>query len=179
MSRRPTMSEEELIKWFYNQKRVTDSGCWEWTRCINGGYGKVCINGKRMLVHRHSLELHLKRPVPKELEVRHMCHNPICFNPEHLQEGTHYQNMRDMVESNRQSKGEKLSSRLKGIKHVKANGEGNSNSKLTEDQVLEILAHNGVPGSQLYFAKLYGMSRNHIKRIQNGKSWTHLGNNNK
>lgn len=178
MPRRPNMNEEELIKWFYQQKRVTDSGCWEWTKCITGGYGRVSIFGRRILVHRYSLEVYLNRPIPRHLEVRHMCHNPICYNPEHLQEGTHYQNMRDMVESNRQSKGEKLSARLKGIKHVKAAGAENSNSKLTEEQVLEILAHKGIPRCREYLAKVYNVSIRQIERIQNGKSWTHLGNNN-
>lgn len=168
------MSADELKTWFFQQKRVTENGCWEWTRCINAGYGKVMINARRMLVHRYSLELHLNRPIPKELEVRHMCNNPICFNPEHLQEGTHYQNMRDMVNSNRQSKGDKLSKSLKGVKHPKANGENNHKSKLTEEQVLEILSFKGVRGMTTYLAKKYGVSRNQITSINTGKSWKHI-----
>ena len=174
MSRRPVMTDEELRKWFFEQRRITDNNCWEWIRGKNGGYGMTSIKGKRILVHRYSLELHLNREIPKTLEVRHMCNNPLCFNPEHLQEGTHYQNMRDMVESNRQAKGDALSKRLKGIKHTKSNGENNSNVKLTEDQVLEILAHKGVKGSQKYFANMYEVSKRQIERIQNGKSWKHI-----
>lgn len=173
-SRRPAMDTDQLVEWFYNQKRVTENNCWEWTRCVNGGYGRLSINGRRLLVHRYSLELHLKREIPKELEVRHMCNNPICFNPEHLEEGTHYQNMKDMVNSNRQAKGDYLSKHLKGVKHIASNGEGNSNVKLTEEQVLNILAHKGLRGSQVRLSREYGVSRKQVERIQNGKSWKHL-----
>lgn len=174
MSRRPVMTDEELRKWFFEQRRISDNGCWEWTKCVNKGYGKTTIHGKRVLVHRYALELHLGRPIPNDMEVRHICNNSICFNPEHLQEGTHYQNMRDMVESGRQSKGKILSERLKGIKHPSVNGELNTNVKLTEDQILEILAYKGIRGTQKYLSTIYGVSRNQIQRIQNGKSWMHI-----
>jgi hypothetical protein len=172
--RRPVMTKEEFDRWFLEQKRVNENGCWEWSGYLNGGYGPTTFKGKRLLVHRYSLELHLKRQIEKSLEVRHMCNNPICFNPDHLKEGTHFQNMRDMVESNRQSKGEELSKRLKGIKHPTSNGEGNSNSKITEEQVLEILAHKGIRGSREHLSKLYGVSVRQIERIQNGKSWNYI-----
>ena len=174
MSRRSDMTDEELKKWFFEQKHISDTGCWEWLKGKSGGYGVTSIKGKRILVHRYSLEIHLNREIPKNLEVRHMCNNPICFNPEHLLEGTHSENMKDMVESNRQAKGNYLSNKLKGIKHPKSNGEGNSNVKLTEDQVLDILAHTGIRKSREYLSKLYGVSKRQIERIQNGKSWKHI-----
>lgn len=177
MSRRSVMTDEELQKWFFEQKNVNQNGCWEWSRGKTGGYGMLSVKGKRILAHRFSMQIRLNRPIPKELEVRHMCNNPICFNPDHLQEGTHSENMRDMVESNRQAKGERLSKSLKGIKHEKSNGENNSNVKLTEDQVLEILAHKGIRGMHNYLSKLYGVSNRQIERIQNGKSWKHISRN--
>jgi hypothetical protein len=174
MTRRPNMTLEELNKWFLQQKNITNSGCWEWTKCINGGYGKTTIKGKRVLVHRYSLQLYLKREIPNNLEVRHLCNNPICFNPEHLKEGTHYENMRDMVNSNRQAKGENLSKRLKNIVRKKLIGEENSNSKLNKEQVLHILTYKNIPNTLNYLSKLYNVSVEHIRRIHNGKSWKHL-----
>jgi hypothetical protein len=168
------MNKEEFNKWFLEQKLVSEKGCWEWIGYLNGGYGSTTFKGKHLLAHRYSLSLHLNKEIDKKLEVRHMCHNTKCFNPAHLEEGTHFQNMRDMVDANRQSKGEDLSKRLKGIKHELFNGEKNHNSKLTEEQVLEILAHKGVLGSQSNLSKLYGVSKTQIERIQNGKSWKHI-----
>lgn len=173
MPKRNNLVGEELEKWFFDQKRVTDSGCWEWTGTINGGYGKLQVRRNRLLAHRFSLELHLKHPIPKELEVRHMCHNSICINPLHLQEGTHADNMRDMVEANRQSKGEELSKRLKGVEHIKARGENNIKSKLTQEQVLQIKNDNRATSD---IAKQYGVSGTQVLRIQKGTCWKHLNN---
>lgn len=171
MPARNNLTGKELEEWFFNKKNINETGCWEWTGVINSGYGKLQICRKRLLAHRFSLELFLKREIPKELEVRHMCHNSICINPLHLEEGTHRDNMKDMKDANRQSKGEKLSQVLKGIKHEKANGERNHKSKLTEQQILEIRNSNM---SSAYLSNIYGVSRTQILRIKNGKSWRYL-----
>lgn len=174
MPKRCKMNDEELEKWFFNNKKITENGCWEWSGTVNGGYGRLQVNCRRMLAHRYSLELYLKRSIPKDLEVRHMCHNSVCINPLHLQEGTHADNMKDMVDANRQSKGDVLSSKLKGVKHPKSNGEMNHKSKLTESQILEIKNSNKRK-SELSLA--YGVSSQQIYRIKNGKTWRHLTNN--
>jgi hypothetical protein len=165
------LTGKDLESWFFNKKKITDNNCWEWTGTINGGYGKLQIQRKRLLAHRFSLELHLKREIPKNLEVRHMCHNSICINPLHLEEGTHEQNMKDMVVANRQCKGMNLSIKLKGIKHEKSRGEHNHKSKLTEEQVINII-NSDKSSSKL--SKEYNVSRTHILRIKNKESWKHL-----
>jgi hypothetical protein len=167
------MNEEELKKWFFDNKKITENGCWEWSGTVNGGYGRLQVNRRRLLAHRYALELYLKRPIPKHLEARHMCHNSVCINPSHLQEGTHADNMKDMVDADRQSKGEILSLRLKGIKHERSNGEKNHKSKLTEDQVKYI---KNSKLSNIELSKSYNVSRNQILRIKNGTSWTYLNN---
>lgn len=172
MPRRPTMSDEELHKWFLSQKRICENGCWEWMGVINSGYGQLSVKGKRILAHRFSLQLHLNRPIPKDIEVRHMCHNSICFNPEHLEEGTHRQNMEDMVNASRQAKGEALSNKLKGIVHINGRGEKNGRSKLTERQVLDIRTNTTKSNSML--SKEYGVSDTQIMRIRDGKTWKYL-----
>lgn len=171
MPKRNNLTGKELEDWFFSKKKITENGCWEWLGTINGGYGKLQIRRQRLLAHRYSLELHLKRSIPTELEVRHMCHNSICINPLHLQEGTHSDNMKDMVEANRQSRGDKLSNVLKGINHPKANGENNHKSKLKEEDVLQIKNSNE---SSYELSKKYKVSSTQILRIKNGESWKHL-----
>ena len=170
--RRQDMTDEELEKWFYDQKQTTETGCWEWTRGMTTGYGMLRVDRKPILAHRFSLQLHLKRPIEKHVEVRHMCHNTKCFNPEHLKEGTHAQNMRDMVDANRQAKGEYLSQKCKGIVRDKIRGEGNGRVKLTIEQVNEILTNN--TDTFRVIGNKYGISTVHVKRIKTGESWKHI-----
>jgi hypothetical protein len=74
------------------------TNCWIWQRGKNQqGYG-VCIHdGKNWLVHR--LVCLLNRTENWEYldhnVVLHQCDNPSCCNPEHLQIGTHDENLRD------------------------------------------------------------------------------------
>jgi len=79
-----------------------NSGCLEWTRCLNtDGYPRAIFgtnaNGK---VHRVVYELYNKRDI-KGLVVRHKCDNPKCINPLHLDIGFPKDNIRDMDERQR------------------------------------------------------------------------------
>jgi hypothetical protein len=174
MKRRPNMSDDELRIWFFNQKTISENHCWEWTGVrIKDGYGMLSVKGKRFLAHRYSLMLHLNKSIDRNIEVRHRCHNPSCFNPEHLQEGSHQDNMNDMVLDNRQAKGEKLVSRLRGIIHEKGRGEGNGRSKLTNSQVLEIRQLSSTM-SQRDIAKLYSVSKTTVRGILSRTTWKNI-----
>jgi hypothetical protein len=68
-------------------------GCWGWRGpMMKIGYACFGLNGKCMLAHRVSWELHHGVP-PPGLDVMHLCHNPACSNPAHLALGTRSQNM--------------------------------------------------------------------------------------
>jgi len=170
MKRRPKMTDEELNIWFNNQKIEDENDCWNWSGVINHGYGRVSIKAKRVLVHRYSLQLYLGRPIPQNLEVRHMCHNTKCFNPLHLKEGTHSENMRDMVEAGRQAKGLFLSTKLIGIKRNSARGEKNGRAKLNSIQVLEL--RSLLPTKKdSELAKMFNVTKTTISYIRLGKTW--------
>lgn len=63
------------------------TGCWIWQRAIaysRKGYG-VSYDGKRpMDAHRVMYERH-KGPIPEGLHIDHLCRNPPCVNPDHLE----------------------------------------------------------------------------------------------
>lgn len=83
--------------------RTSESGCWLWMGTVNkGGYGVMSVDGKTKLVHRLSWKLSGRTLTPG-LMLCHKCNTARCCNPDHLYEGTHEDNMRDLREANRGS----------------------------------------------------------------------------
>jgi hypothetical protein len=85
---RPTAKER-----FWPKVAKTD-GCWLWTASLNNkGYGEFRFQGRTSLAHRVAYEL-LIGPIPEGLSLDHLCRNPRCVNPAHLEPVTHQENMR-------------------------------------------------------------------------------------
>ncbi len=64
---------------------VSPSGCWEWIATLNKhGYGRFWAQGKEMLAHRVSYQL-FKGMIPEGLVLDHLCSNPRCVKPDHLE----------------------------------------------------------------------------------------------
>lgn len=60
------------------------SGCWEWTGGNNGvGYGKTWQGGRMVYTHRVSYET-FNGPLAAGKQIDHLCRNPKCCNPDHL-----------------------------------------------------------------------------------------------
>lgn len=69
--------------------------CWEWGGCRNRlGYGRVGVKLPRsvQLAHRVAYEMEVG-PIPDGLELDHLCRNPPCVRPSHLEPVTHRTNM--------------------------------------------------------------------------------------
>lgn len=104
------------------------------TRVVNG------VKTGGIAVHRYVYETYNGK-IDEGLVVRHKCDNPSCINPDHLELGTHQDNMDDMVKRGRSTKGEKSAS-----------------CKLSDEQVEEIkrLLESGM--KQVDIAKMYNVS---------------------
>jgi hypothetical protein len=131
--------------------------CWIWTGKKVRGYGTLSVHSKGKLAHRVAWWLTYGE-WPNGCAC-HRCDNPSCVNPGHIFIGTHEDNMRDMF-----SKGRR--------RH--AHGESFSVSKLTEAQVVSILA-DVVAGKNIAFlAKQHCVKYACIEAILSGRSWRHI-----
>lgn len=74
-------------------KVLFTTDCWEW---LGGkdkdGYGQFCLNYKNIRTHRVSYELY-KGKISNNLTIDHLCRNPSCVNPEHLEAVTMRENV--------------------------------------------------------------------------------------
>lgn len=139
---------------------VTSSGCHECTsHCRDRfGYPKVRYKGKIRVMSRvvYSLFFLGGELVDSKLQVRHKCDNPKCINPEHLELGTHLDNVQDMIKRGRKNP---------------VKGSNSWNAKLTNEDVIQIRASNL---SCIELSLKYPVCKNHIRAIKSGTSWRHL-----
>jgi len=79
--------------WRFVSFRSTD-GCWIWNGATDPhGYGRIMDSENRRTIqaHRLSYKLHIS-DIPVGLELDHLCRNPSCVNPLHLEAVSHKEN---------------------------------------------------------------------------------------
>jgi len=70
----------------------TQGDCWIWIGARQSrGYGSVHVRGRNQLAHRVVYE-QLVGPIPPQRDVDHLCRNPSCVNPAHLEPVSHREN---------------------------------------------------------------------------------------
>lgn len=81
-ARRPKPTTQERFDRLWE---VTWSGCFEWMGYKTpDGYGRFMFNGRSEPSYRVALFLK-GESVPKGMHVDHLCRNPACVNPAHLE----------------------------------------------------------------------------------------------
>ena len=137
---------------------IEETGCWELVRRIAvDGYGQINIGGKIVKTHR-VIYSSLVGEIPDGFVVRHKCDNRKCNNPAHLEAGTYQDNSSDMVERDRQRK-----------------GETHQTAKLSDDDALEIVRLVEAGATHQEIADRYDISRGYVSEVARGLKRKHLG----
>lgn len=136
------------------------SGCWIWHGALHSqfGYGAFKLGDRKspvMTAHRASFLIN-KGDIPVGNVVRHICDNPSCVNPDHLEVGTHKDNANDKVVRGRQPKGEKA-----------------YNARATDSLVIEMRKLPRKEGIALAVER--GISRQAASDIMSNRTWRFLG----
>ena len=169
---------KDFIDRFNEKISVSKTGCIEWGGAKDqDGYGVIQKDGKRKKTHRAIWEYYHGK-IPSGLNICHKCDNPCCVNIDHLFLGTQNDNMQDMIKKGRKVvnsnpiRGEKHWTKIHPENLAKLRGEKNGGSKLTWEQVEEIIQENKLLRKpETYYAKKYGVGRSTIGRILRGESW--------
>lgn len=74
---------------------IVSDGCWECSGWHNNlGYSYVRWEGKGRPIHRLVVQFVQGVILPKGIDVDHLCRNPGCVRPDHLEAVTHRENIR-------------------------------------------------------------------------------------
>lgn len=86
----PNIKQKDIDRFWDKVLFTTD--CWEWQGWkIKTGYGQFKLNYKNLLTHRVSYILN-KGDIKDGLYIDHLCKNPSCVNPDHLELVSHKEN---------------------------------------------------------------------------------------
>ena len=132
--------------------RDRSTGCWEWPfGRARSGYGRVFHpDGERRQAFAHRVAVELDgRAIPDGHYVRHSCDNRGCVNPAHLVVGAPRENSLDTVYRNYAG-----------------------TQRLRPADALAIRSSSEDPN---VLSARYGVSRNTVVAIKNGRAWAHLG----
>jgi uncharacterized UBP type Zn finger protein len=137
-------------------EKIPEAGCWIWTGTTTvRGYGQIISNNRKHYAHRASYEAFVG-PIPEGMNVCHACDNVYCVNPAHLFLGTQKQNLEDMARKKRSTVGAR-----------------NPMAKLSEEDVHDIKHLFTLGNSDSEIAAEFGVCRQTINNIKNGKVWNH------
>lgn len=121
------------------------TGCWEWQRAKIRGYGIINRRDYRMYAHRYYYQKY-KGNIPEDKVLDHLCGNPSCVNPDHLEPVTAAENIR----------------------------RGNK-TKLMHEDINKIRKLRKLGSTYTSIAKIYGVYHSTIRNVCVGKTWKGCG----
>lgn len=103
----PELSKEDIDR-FWTMVNVSENEreCWDW-KGSGQRYGNFSHKGNGYKSNRIAYFIHNKID-PKDMEVMHKCDRTKCCNPNHLELGTHWDNMQDMKDKGRAFNGKEI-----------------------------------------------------------------------
>jgi hypothetical protein len=83
-----------LLERFWEKVEPSVDCCWEWLGARNpSGHGRFWVNGKNTPAHRFAYELAYGL-IPDGAHLDHLCRNPSCVRPDHLEPVSLWENLR-------------------------------------------------------------------------------------
>lgn len=79
------LEDRELRMAFISRTRRGKWACIEWIGARNRGYGSIGYRGHTMVASRVAWILRNRQPIPLYMQIDHLCVNPGCVNPDHLE----------------------------------------------------------------------------------------------
>ena len=117
--------------------------CWVWKRSRqSNGYGHLTVDNQQVLAHRFVYEQNIGT-IPEGMELDHLCRNPPCVNPDHLEPVSHAENCR------------------RGMR-----------AKLDRETATEIRTLHRVGATISGLAQKFAVSRKTIRTAIKGESWS-------
>lgn len=146
-----TIRKSKFLRDKFNRFVVRSGGCWGWRGSLSSeGYSTIYRERptRRLFAHRVSYVLYVG-PIPKGLDLDHLCRNRWCVNPKHLEPVTRAENIHR-----------------------------GAMTKLTAEQVKEVRTayaaetHPYKRGKVLRdYARTFNVSPNTLQQIVNGTWW--------
>ena len=89
------IDEADSVRFWQLVQQSESDECWPWRGVVRkAGYGNFPLNGTHVHPHQFALYDSGRDPATPDLEIDHLCNNPCCMNPDHLEWVTHAENMR-------------------------------------------------------------------------------------
>ncbi len=143
----PPLTEGDAIRFWDKVQKFLPDDCWPWKAAAGTfGHGRFKVAGKLYSTHRIAVALS-GRELPPGTVVMHICDNPACCNPKHLEIGTQSRNAKDAFKRGRRA----------GPK-----------AKLTPAEVRSIRTD---PRGAAELATAYGVTATCISHIRTGVTW--------
>jgi hypothetical protein len=134
----------------YNNE-YTGTQCHIWQGKQINGYGNATIHYKSKFVHVLACEIKHKKEKPENMIVRHLCHNRLCCNPDHLEFSTQSVNIIDTIINKRR------------------------NLKITPEIVMEIRETKNKDGLTIkQREEKYGIKKSTLSAIELNQIWKHI-----